>query len=74
MLGAIFTAILEVLATIVFDVIFATFVRGPGFVIVKLITRSEKVNPDGLAAYAAGITFWGVMAAGGYYLYQTYFA
>jgi hypothetical protein len=72
MLNALFTAVLEVLARILFDVVFATLVRGPGFVIVKVVTRSEKVDPDGIAAFIAGVAFWGVLAAGGWWLYRTY--
>ena len=60
------------IGTILLEVFVPVLIRGPGFIIARFLSRSDKVNPDGWLSTVAGFVFWIVLIVSGVAYYNLY--
>ncbi len=63
--GEIVGGLFRFVAHIVFEVLVEILIRGPGYVICGMISRS--VDPGGVMVILVGLLFWTVVGLLGYY-------
>ena len=64
----------RVIAQICVDIVFELLIKGPGYLLAKLLGRSGKPDPDpdGFLVIAAGLLFWAVVGLAIYFLYRAW--
>lgn len=68
-LGGVFVSLGRILGQIFCEIIFELVLKGPGYIIVKALSRSD-VNPDGYAVVMSGVIFWLVVGGAAYATYN----
>lgn len=63
--GEVVSGLARLIAHIFLDVVLEILIKGPGYVICRPFSRS--VDVDGVMVFIAGLLFWLVVGAVGYY-------
>jgi len=74
-LGDIAVGFLEIVVRFIgqffLEVILEIFIKGPGYLIVKLLSFSKKkTDPDSFLAIIAGLLFWVIIGYGAFLVYS----
>ena len=64
----------RVVAQFFVDVVFELLIKGPGYVLAKLLSRSgaKELDPDGFLVVTTGLLFWVVVGVAAYFVYRTF--